>query len=144
MLKKQRGRMRFLKIPDIQLDSKDWLSRISSYKSFIRSKTQYQFIDNKIYWQCDGVLDKFSPLIAVLGTASGTQGELTTEDWEQGPYWAMSLGPTYAYTFDLDSLKTQISTILRGIPEELGKKFHLVMEEEKIELHFFLQKDYIG
>jgi hypothetical protein len=144
MLKKYRGRMRFLKIPDIRLDSNDWHSRILNFKSFIRSHSQFQFIDNKIYWESQGALDTFIPLIAVIGAELGKVGEITVEDWEQGPYWTLSLESSFAYTFDLDSLKTQISTILREIPEELGKKFHLVIEEEKIELHFFLQKDYIG
>jgi hypothetical protein len=33
---------------------------------------------------------------------------------------------------------------LEKIPPEIDENFHFVVDEEKIELHFFLQKDYIS
>lgn len=143
--KKNRGRMRFIGSPAISINSKNWQSAYFEFKSFIRDNTQYQLVDNLIYWHCNMELSECFPMIAVLGPPVEIDRKVIVQDSAPGPYWVESLDPSISIIDkSFDALKPQIFSVLETIPPEMGKTFHLVMNEKKIELHFFLQKDYIG
>jgi hypothetical protein len=142
MLKQSRGRMRFIGAPEIDLYSENWQSHIFEFKSYLRAHTQYQFIDSKVYWECDRDLKQAIPLLAIIGSSSPLERNVKILEIEAGPYWSKSLSTVF--NFDFNSIKSQIKSVLLDLPPEMGNIFHLVLNDEKIELHFFLQKDYIG
>lgn len=145
LIKKNRGRMRYIGSPSISIDSKIWQSAFFEFKSFIRDNTQYQLVDNLIYWHCNMELSECFPMIAVIGTPVETHRKVIVEDSDPGPYWVKGLDPAVSIIdMNFEALKPMIKSVLETIPPQMGKSFHLVMNDEKIELHFFLQKDYIG
>ncbi len=142
IVKCDRGRQRFLGNTKIEIESNNWMSQIFAFKSLIRSQTQYQLIDNKVYWDCDRSLDNCVPMLAIIGTPVEHDPSFIIQDFEAGSFWIKSL--PFHQDFVFPELKTQIISVLPEIPLEMGQNFHLVIDDEKIELHFFLQKDYIG
>jgi hypothetical protein len=144
VLEKYRERMRFLGTADIFLNTENWHSKISEFKSFIRKNTNYQLIDNRVYWQCNPDLSECIPLLGVIGTPMVLDRPVVLVDTESGRYWVREIDFFSIYNATFDSIRPQIISILETIPPQMGKIFHLVMDEEKIELHFFLEKDYIG
>jgi hypothetical protein len=144
--KKYSERMRFISASNIHLNSILWQQQVYELKSYLRQNSQYQLNDYKIYWSCDFELNNCIAEISVLGPDTELPSDLKTYNQEAGNFWIAKLpSSTFnSYFFDFDSLKPEILMILENIPGEIGKKFHLVMDDEKIELHFFLEKDYIG
>jgi hypothetical protein len=140
------GRKRFIGPKNIFLSSVDWQSSLFAFKFFIKNNTQLQILDNWVYWYCDGDLEVARPYLNVLGTTNFNDSNYTIMDFQPEPFWTKSINNLLqpALDGDFDTLKLQVLDAIGDIPGELSKTFHLVMGEEKIELHFFLQKDYIG
>ena len=138
--------MRFIGPHHLFLNSENWQSKIFEFKSLIRSNTQFQLLDNLIYWQCDRGLNACTPFLAAIGTNSFEHSEIKVMDVEAAPFWTKIIkdSPGSPLEWDFDTLKLKVVDILKEIPPQFDKSFHLVMGDEKIELHFFLQKDYIG
>jgi hypothetical protein len=142
--KSYRGRMRFLGAPEISLESEFWLSQTYAFKTFIRESTNYQIIDNGIYWLCNFDLTQTIASVCILGTPKEIERKVIMIDQNPGDFWKCQIEVNGEKLVTLDDLKLKILPILASIPPEMDPNFHLVMNEEKIELHFFLQKDYIG
>lgn len=143
--KKYRGRMRFLAAPNISLDANNWQAACFEFKSFVRDNTQYQLVDNLIYWHCNTELSQCFLMIPVLGPPVELNHQAVLYDIEKGPYWIARLDPSISLLeMGFEPVKAQVISVLKTILPEMGKNFHLVMDDKKIELHFFLQKDYIG
>jgi hypothetical protein len=143
MIKKYRSRTRFIGALDISLNSRDWLSKIFEFKELIRSNSQYQFVDNKIYWHLNRKLKRSSPYLSIIGSQALLGPNISVIDEEEMAYWAVPFDFDL-YSLSFDSLELALISALVKIPPEMDENFHLVVEEEKIELHFFLQKDYIS
>ena len=144
MLEKVHGRMRFIADPTIYLESKTWQSQYFNFKHRIRTHSNYQIIDQRTFWLCNAQFLKSIPMVPVIGAPAPLDFATLTFDTEMGPYWVEQLESTEALSGNLVVIETQVLGVLSKIPPELAKNFHLVIEEEKIELHFFLEKDYIG
>jgi hypothetical protein len=144
--KKYHGRRRFIGPSNVFLSTVDWQSRMFAFKLFIKNSTQLQILDNLVYWHCNGDLELSRPFFSVLGTANIQDNNYAVQDFPPGPFWTKSINNLFvpALNGDFDTLKLQVLGAIGDIPGEFDKSFHLVMGDEKIELHFFLQKDYIG
>lgn len=122
----------------------EWAVELARLKAWVQQETQFQVVGHKTYFEVNGA--DLSLMIEVVGVPRNLeQKTLTLMDLE-----AMDI---LVYDFkDADLFSIDLETVLASatrIQEALGKGenrlygvFHLVLDEEKIALHFFRQKDY--
>lgn len=132
------GRKRFIK-SEALFDPSTWADAVENLKQKILMDSTYQLVGKKMILALDVKTESAHALVEVLGIP---RQDLTFLD----------LGPLSVLTceleespFDVDFLtvKKRALDIMKGLSYNLEDNFHIVVEGEKLGLHFFLQKDYI-
>ena len=89
-------------------------------------------------------------MLEVIGPAVVDQNGLVLMDLESGESLIHKLQGHDLFSFDFDQLLLSSKELMRTLElnfkkknDELSPFFHIVFNHDKIELHFFRQKDYI-
>ena len=138
------GRRRFLKT-DPLVNIEDWQLSISSLKSFVALHSGFQIVGGASTLECSQ--GKLCAMIEVLGVPQKIdQNALHLCDYEECDLLIHQLDDFDLFTLSFDKLMLLSASILKSTTlngRALAKDFHLVFNQQKIELHFFSQKDYI-
>lgn len=143
------GRKRFLKI-SLENPS-DWLAQLARLKDFIAIESSFQVVGNKIYFEISMEPGTTKMMLEVLGPPVAIdQKELILADRDANEVLVHHLEGVDLFGIDYDQLLKTAKGLQRGLKNSLMDSntdicdiFHIVYDNEKIELHFFIQKDYI-
>jgi membrane protein required for beta-lactamase induction len=143
LIKKKQGRRRFLKTAPL-FSIQGWLAEEARMKAWIVSESQFQLVGHTTYLE---ILDsQISLMLEVVGVPRNLdQIEWSLLDLEAADALIYQFKNDDLFTVDLESVLAsaeKIKTALGSGENKLTLAFHLVIEKEKIALHFFRQKDY--
>ncbi len=148
-IKTEHGRKRFLKTQAIP-DPNNWMGLLSEIKNFISLQSGLQIVGNSIYFELFSPNISPSLMLEVLGSAILEQNSFVLMDLENCEILVHKLQDFDLFTLDFDQLfqtswdikrRLESNFIKNGV--DLSNFFHIVFNHDKIELHFFRQKDYI-
>lgn len=143
-------RRRFLKTAPL-IDPLEWLTELSILRDFVRIESNFQIVGSKVYFEISKGSDRPRMMIEVVGVPL-TLEHKTPEllDQESCEILVHKLEDKDLFNLDLErlmltarALYKSVDGLLRSSDSALGEVFHIVYDNEKIELHFFSQKDYI-
>lgn len=136
LIKKNWGRRRFVK-KEITGDLYLWDEAAYELREQILTSTNLQIVGPKTILQFEK--DKIYVLIEILGLPVK---ELTLVDFEEKTVLIYHC-PESVFEADFKSMRSRAREIQQKIPNPVEEFYHLVLDNHKIELHFFMQKDYI-
>lgn len=149
-IKIKQGRRRFLKTEPM-VDFNNWQGHLAQLKSFLSLQTGFQIVGGKVYFELD--LENSTPrmMLEVIGPPIPLeQNNLVLADFEASDVLVHKLSGFDLFTMDFDQLlltsrglKRTLEASFLNRADELSAIFHIVYDYDKIELHFFSQKDYI-
>lgn len=144
------GRKRFIKTPPLK-DPSEWLAELAGLKDFLATSTSFQIVGHKVYFEIS--MDDPAPrlMLEVLGVPVALdQNNLVLADQEATDELVHRLEGGDLFGIDLDQLIATAKTLQQSLKNTLLRSnsgicdlFQIVYDNEKIELHFFIQKDYI-
>lgn len=131
------GRRRFIKGSNLE-QPLYWQREALILREQIRLSSHYQIVSETtaILWDLD--LDQFNVLIEVLGIPSGGLDYIDLPE-EEIIAWELEES---AYNLPMNELLEKIRGTRAKLPKKVDSKVHIVIDREKIALHFFVQKDY--
>jgi len=139
----KQGLRRFIKTAPLA-QPMDWMTELAQLKEWIALSTQFQIVGRKTYFEIQA--DELSLMVEVIGVPRNLdQKRLTLVDLEGGDAFVYDFVDADLFTLDFDSVlaaAAKIRTALSVGENRLHELSHLVLDEEKIGLHFFRQKDY--
>jgi len=139
----KQGRRRFIKTAPLA-QPMDWMTELAQLKEWIALSTQFQIVGRKTYFEIQA--NELSLMVEVIGVPRNLdQKRLTLVDLEGGDAFVYDFVDADLFTLDFDSVlaaAAKIRTALSVGENRLHEVSHLVLDEEKIGLHFFRQKDY--
>ncbi|RPJ69059.1 MAG: hypothetical protein EHM20_16810 [Alphaproteobacteria bacterium] len=136
----------------ITVDQVRHVAKLARLKDFIATGSSFQIVGPKVYFEISMVgTTPTSMMLEVLGTPSAVdQNDLVLADQEAAEVLIHHLEGADLFGIDLDQLLKTAKDLQRGLNNSLMSSntdicdlFHIVYDNEKIELHFFIQKDYI-
>lgn len=150
-IKHTMGRRRFIKTAAISDSAfENWLSQLAVLKKNLIEQTNLQIVGDKVFWEIDSEAQKASLMLEVIGVPlSRTQSldyALSLQDLGEGEFLVHRLGKEGLFGLDFPTLMLQAGKIHQALTKSRSKishLFHIVFDNDKIELHFFEQKDYI-
>ena len=149
LIKTKQGRKRFIKSQPIK-DLNNWMGLLSDLKNFLSINSSFQIIGNSVYFEMSPMIPEPVMMLEVIGPAVVDQNGLALMDLESGESFVHSLQGQDLFTFEFDQLLLSSKELMRTLEinfkrknDELSPFFHIVFNHDKIELHFFRQKDYI-
>lgn len=136
------GRRRFLKTPPL-LETLEWVSDLAHLKELIAERSQFQVVGHKSYFEVSG--SDLRLMLEVVGVPRNPdQKTLTLMDLEAMDLLVLELQEDL-FSIDFESIWARAEKIKLALgtgENRLHDLFHLVLDGEKIALHFFRQKDY--
>lgn len=144
------GTKRFLKTQPLP-DFRNWLSDLASLKVLIEEETAFQIVGEKIYFEVSALKPVPALMLSVIGLPRGLEKKpLILCDLSYESVLVYRFQNKDIFEADPEQLLRE-SLELRGtlqakLDQDGGKLadiFHIVFDYDKIELHFFRQKDYI-
>jgi hypothetical protein len=148
-------RKRFLKMNRL-LNPSEWMNDYHQVKEFIREKSHFQLVGSKIYFEISEESDFPSMLLEVIGPPVPKESmpkDLSLELFDQESSFVYIHKVTDVDLFHTDFAQLvkrgrALSQVLltsesKEVPPLLNASFRIAFDNEKIELHFFSQKDYI-
>lgn len=150
LIKLKEGRKRFIKTPPLP-DFSHWQQHLAELKSQLAKNSHFQIVGNKIYFEMAMKGSAPRMMLPVIGPPMPfLENNLVLSDWENHEIWVHKLLGIDIFSADLDhilkakeALKSPLEASFRHHGGELADIFHIVFNDNKIELHFFSQKDYI-
>ena len=138
------GRRRFLKSEPLA-NPEDWLLRINQLKSFISHNSKLQVVGHASTLECSE--GRVCAMLEVIGKPFKTdQDAVHISDFEEHDLLVFEIEHFDLFSIDFDKIMLISASILKALSKKEDKpssNFHLVIDQQKIELHFFSQKDYI-
>ncbi|MFA6235774.1 MAG: hypothetical protein WC635_00495 [Bacteriovorax sp.] len=143
-------RRRYLKTSALT-DLSEWLFELARLKEFIAHESSFQIVANKVIFEIALNSPNRKMMLEVVGVPMPMERN-TLELWDQESCEILvhKMPDVDLFNTDFEDLiKTghQVHKSLEKsyqFPESgLSAVFHIVFDNEKIELHFFRQKDYI-
>ncbi len=136
LLKKTWGRRRFIKSGPIA-DLLAWEVDALLLKEFVLTKTNLQVVGSKV------IIEMRAQLAAVMIEVLGLPvANVSIIDLEGSDVLIHSYGDS-VFEADFKTLLSKAREIQQKSPHLLEDFFHIVLDNHKIALHFFMQKDYI-
>ena len=138
-------RKRFIKtLPFINFDN--YLSELQKLKEFIAQHSLLQIVGNKVYVKFDED-QSISLMLEVIGVPYNRSATAPVL-FDLNPIEVLihKIQDMDLFTIDLQTLLAKKDSIVWALKKNDRLKspiYHIVVENEKIELHFFGQKDYI-
>ena len=144
------GRRRFLKLAPMA-DFSNWMTYLAEFKSLISDQSGYQIVGRKVYFEMSSKSVAPRMMLEVIGVpAPVDQNAIVMMDLENIDLLVHKQKEVNLFSVDLDQLlltswglKRTLDATFSKRGEELSPFFHIVFNHDKIELHFFRQKDYI-
>jgi hypothetical protein len=145
------GRKRFLKTKNLE-DINNWPSHLAEIKNILSLHSNFQIVGNQVYFEVVSRDSTPQMLLEVIGAPIPLeQYALSLIDTAVCTSLVYQFSDINLFNTDFESLLETswnlYEEILRGVTEKPGSKllefFHIVLNDDKIELHFFRQKDYI-
>ena len=144
------GRKRFLKTEPLN-DFLNWMTHLAELKKFISNQSGFQIVGKKVYFEMSSPSINPIMMLDVIGPPIPLeQNSLVLTDIEKCDRLVNKILDQDIFTMDQDSLLKTAWSLKKSLmgpnlkeEGELSPIFHIVFNEEKIELHFFRQKDYI-
>lgn len=143
-------RRRYLKTAVLK-DPKEWLFELAALKDFVALETSFQIIGNKIIFEL--TLNSYNPrmMLEVVGVPMPMEQKgLELWDQESAEILVYKITAQDLFNIDFESLIRTGHQVHKSLEKTLERPegllcgvFHIVFDNEKIELHFFRQKDYI-
>lgn len=127
----------------------DWLKELASMKDLLARESHLQIVGSKVYWEVEARSgqDQIRLMLEVIGIPTNPdQNVLEICDMESGEMLVYGLSSDLFHTGLGELLKKSrelYQSLEKMIQGPLAPKFHIAYDHEKIELHFFSQKDYI-
>lgn len=122
----------------------EWLNELSRLKEWVYLETQFQPVGHKTYLEVNGA--DLSLMIEVVGVPRNLeQKALTLMDLEAMDILLYEFKESDLFHLELETVLTSAARIQEALgtgENRVMALFHLVLDEEKIALHFFRQKDY--
>ncbi len=139
-------RKRFIKtLPFNNFD--DYLIELHKLKEFIEQSTLLQIVGEKAYLEINQELASYTLMLEVIGVPYNADSMAPVLlDIEAHDVLVYKILDFDLFGIDLQTLLNNSEQILDALKEKGTLKFpifQIVLENEKIELHFFGQKDYI-
>lgn len=138
------GRKRFIKTLPLA-HPEDWATDLLFLKNFLNRETNLQLVGSKTYLESSP--EGLSLMLEVIGVPSiPDQKGLKLADLEEGDVLVHAIPDLDLFSLDFEGLLLTSSSIYKALSlgeSKLSAVFHIVFDYEKIELHFFRQKDYI-
>ena len=114
-------------------------------KETLKLCSSFQIVGNKVFLESSPL--GVALMLEVIGLPQNPdQNTLVIADQEACEQWLYRFQGVDLFHFDLDALLAEahsISSALDKFGDKLSAYFQIVFDNEKIELHFFRQKDYI-
>lgn len=121
------------------LDIHNWMDEREHLKESILNDSTFQVLGQKSVIEVNSVDFSARVLIEVVGIP---KTELKSFDLEACDVLVFAVD-SEALDLSFLELNSKAREILNGIAQPLSKTYHIVVEGAKLELHFFMQKDYI-
>lgn len=122
----------------------EWLHELARLKDWVEKDTQFQQVGRKTYFEVNGA--DLRLMIEVVGVPRNLeQKALTLMDLEAADILVYDFKDADLFSIDLETILASAGRIQAALGKgenRLHEIFHLVLDEEKIALHFFRQKDY--
>lgn len=131
-------RRRFIQ-SEALLGLESWFDVSEKLKEIIKTDSSYQLVGDKTILRMDSKSQNAHVLVEVLGIP---KINLKTIDVEAGELLIYQC-PETAFSIDFDNLKARALDLMGVINLQLEDHFHIVSDGLNLELHFFIQKDYI-
>jgi len=139
----KQGRRRFIKTAPLSHPN-DWMTELAQLKETIALSTQFQIVGRKTIIENRG--SDLSLMVEVVGVPRNLdQKSLTLVDLEGVDSYVYDFSDADVFTLDFESVLAAAAKIRAALSvgeNRLHDVTHLVLDEEKIGLHFFRQKDY--
>lgn len=150
LIKIHGGRKRFIKTQPIT-DFNNWPSHLAHLKRFLSQESSLQIVGRKIYFEMSPKESAPKMMLEVIGLPISLEhNALFLADLEVSDVLIHKLVGLDLFTLDFEELlktgqglKGTIGAAFRQQEDELSDIYHIVFDHDKIELHFFRQKDYI-
>ncbi|MDO9184015.1 MAG: hypothetical protein Q7U04_16490 [Bacteriovorax sp.] len=150
LVKTTQGRKRFLisaPIPDFN----NWLLHLVKHKQFISRESSLSMVGRKISFEMSSPDISPKMMLEVIGPPMAIKDEVyTLVDLEESEIFIHKFLDSDLFSCDFGqllgyawSLKQSLDAVFKKQNDNLGTIFHIVFNLNKIELHFFRQKDYI-
>ncbi len=120
-------------------DIHNWMDEKENLKEGILTNSTFQVIGQKSLIEVDSAALTTRVLVEVVGIP---QAGLSSFDLEACDVLVFAPDES-GLEMDFESLNARARDIIHGIAHPLSKTYHIVVEGAKLELHFFMQKDYI-
>jgi len=136
LFKKSWGRRRFVRSGAIT-DLLAWEESAITLKELILTKTNLQIVGSKVIIELRA--QEACVMIEVLGLPVT---DLSVIDFESSEVLIHTYGDSI-FEADFKTVLSKAREIQQKSPHPLQDFFHIVVDNHKIALHFFMQKDYI-
>ncbi|AUN98652.1 hypothetical protein DOM21_07850 [Bacteriovorax stolpii] len=131
-------RRRFIASGDLH-DLDLWMDADQTLKKRILTDSTYQLVGKKSIVEISTKTGKGRLLLEVVGVP---KTDLPTFDVEAQTTLIWE-SPKEAFKVDFSALKVQAQQVIKGSNLAINDTYHIVLDGPKLELHFFIQKDYI-
>ena len=131
-------RRRFIQ-SEILLDLESWFDVSEKLKEISKTDSTFQLLGDKSIMSMDSKTQNAYVLVEVLGIPKINYKVVDLEPCELLIYQY----PQTAFDIDLVTLKARALSLMSVIMTPLEDHFHIVSDGLNLELHFFIQKDYI-
>ena len=150
LIKINQGRKRFIKTHPI-IDFNNWMSCLTELKSFLSLESGFQIVGSQVHFEISSEGEGPKMMLEVIGPPIPLdQKALVLCDLECLEVLIYKIPGLNLFTLDFDQLlktswglKRTLDASFLDRPGKLLAIFHIVFNHDKIELHFFRQKDYI-
>lgn len=116
-----------------------WFDISEKLKDQIKTDSTFQLVGDKTMLTIDTKTQTSHVLVEVLGIPKVGFKIIDQEPCELLIYSF----PESAFEIDFDTVKARASDLMGVITHRLEDSFHIVSDGLNLELHFFIQKDYI-
>ncbi len=145
------GRKRFLKAKNLE-DIHNWLSHLAEIKNILSLHSNFQIVGNQVYFEVVSKDSTPQMMLEVIGVPIPLERyALSLIDTANCTSLIYQFSDINLFNSDFEGLLETswnlYEEVTKGVSERPGSKllefFHIVLNDDKIELHFFRQKDYI-
>ena len=146
----KQGRKRYIKTQTIY-DFINWPTYLIELKSLISKESALQIVDKLIFFEIESGCQNPKIMLEVVGLPTPlVQFNLSISDYEACDVLIHKLTGQNIFEMDYETLLETSERLKKALEasfdnerDKLSNIFHIVFNQDKIELHFFGQKDYI-
>ena len=131
-------RRRFVKSEELA-DLSLWMDEDQKLREKMKTESGLQLVGRKSIIETNSKTQKGHLLLEVVGI---TQPGFLTQDVSESNVLVLEC-PEGPFHTDFLALNKKALQIINGTAHSISENYHIVLSGTKLELHFFIQKDYI-